>query len=486
MSLPIVWTIAGSDSSGCSGVQADLKTFQYLGVHGCSIVTAVTSQNIDTFHSAQMVSKEQVRSQIETVLVNLPPKVIKIGMLGNVEIIKILTDFFQHYSGQVVLDPVLVSTSGKHLFSDNRGDYVVALKTLFPFIDILTPNLLEAGTILGRSIQSYEDIILAANELLSLGVKNVLIKGGHYSCDFFSQDYWTNGKESYWITSLRYFPGKYRGTGCTLASAIAACLALGYAIRDAIVLAKMFINQALRLADTTYAKNILVYAGWPETEMDLPYLTLQPMTTKPVAFPDCGDGVLGLYPIVDSVEWVKKLLPLGVKTIQLRIKDKRGSALEKAIQCGIQLAKQYNAKLFINDYWELAIQYNAYGVHLGQEDLASADIQYIREAGLRLGISTHCYYEVARAHAYAPSYIACGPIFHTQSKTMDFSPQGIKNLQRWRRTLNYPLVAIGGINLNNISAVRQTNVDGIAMISAITQAENFVVATKKLLASFCH
>lgn len=196
-------------------------------------------------------------------------------------------------------------------------------------------------------------------------------------------------------------------------------------------------------------------------------------------FLDCGTTALGLYPIVDSTAWVKRLLPLGVKTIQLRIKN--NPHVESEIQQSILLARQYEARLFINDYWELAIRHGAYGVHLGQEDLKEADVEKIRRAGLRLGVSTHCYDEVTCADAVQPSYIACGPIYHTTSKIMSFSPQGIERLKHWRRTLKYPLVAIGGITQERLLDVLETGVDGIALISAITQADDPEGATRQLL-----
>jgi hydroxymethylpyrimidine kinase/phosphomethylpyrimidine kinase/thiamine-phosphate diphosphorylase len=198
-------------------------------------------------------------------------------------------------------------------------------------------------------------------------------------------------------------------------------------------------------------------------------------------FPDCGPEPLGLYPVLDSLAWLKKLFPLGVRTFQLRIKNKTGQALEDEIQESINLAKQYRVKLFINDYWELAIRYRAYGVHLGQADLNTADVNMIRQAGLRLGISTHCDDEITRARAFKPSYLACGPVFTTTSKVMPFTPIGVTQLKQWRQALSYPLVAIGGINVENLVEVIQTKVDGIAMISAITQAQDPIAVTKKML-----
>jgi len=349
---------------------------------------------------------------------------------------------------------------------------------------LTTPNLPEAEKLLGRELVSYEDIEAGAQEILSMGVKSVLIKGGHLkSPSVFCQDYWTNGSESFWLASNQHDTKRnYRGTGCVLSSAITACLALDYNIKDAIVIAKMFVTQGIRLAIKNNYSASLNYSGWPEEQADLPYLADFPMHQPPVAFPDCGPEPLGLYPVVDTLTWIKRLLPLGVKTIQLRIKDKHGVELANEIQQSIEIAKKYRARLFINDHWELAIRYGAYGVHLGQSDLNRAETEKIRQAGLRLGISTHCYYEVARAHTFRPSYIACGPIFPTTSKIMPFAPQGIFQLSRWQRTLNYPIVAIGGINLAKLADILTTKIDGVAMISAITQSTDPIADTQKLLA----
>jgi hydroxymethylpyrimidine kinase / phosphomethylpyrimidine kinase / thiamine-phosphate diphosphorylase len=196
-------------------------------------------------------------------------------------------------------------------------------------------------------------------------------------------------------------------------------------------------------------------------------------------FPTCGNQPIGLYPIVDSVTWLEKLLPLGITTIQLRIKNP--SQIENEIQEAVTLARKFSARLFINDFWEPAIEYQAYGVHLGQEDLDTADLEKIYRAGLRLGISTHCKAEVERALILKPSYIACGPIYPTTSKVMPFEPQGIEKLKHWKNLLPYPIVAIGGINLARMPEVAATGVDGIAVISAITGAKDPIGMTRKLM-----
>jgi thiamine-phosphate pyrophosphorylase len=192
---------------------------------------------------------------------------------------------------------------------------------------------------------------------------------------------------------------------------------------------------------------------------------------------------LGLYPVVDSVEWIERLLSAGVRTIQLRIKDRSSIDVEPAIVAAIALGKKYAARLFINDYWQLAIEHQAYGVHLGQEDLEVADLQAIQQAGLRLGISTHDDAELDRALALRPSYIALGHIFPTQTKAMPSAPQGISELQRHLARLEeIPTVAIGGISLARAPEVLATGVGSIAVVSAITQAADWRLATAELLA----
>lgn len=191
---------------------------------------------------------------------------------------------------------------------------------------------------------------------------------------------------------------------------------------------------------------------------------------------------LGLYPVVDSVAWIERLLDVGVRTIQLRIKDKRESEVEADVVAAIKLGRRYHARLFINDYWQLAVKHQAYGVHLGQEDLETTDLNAIRAAGLRLGVSTHDDMEIDIALAARPSYIALGHVFPTQTKQMPSAPQGLAQLARHtERLADYPTVAIGGISLERAPEVLATGVGSIAVVSAITQAQDWKAATAQLL-----
>lgn len=191
---------------------------------------------------------------------------------------------------------------------------------------------------------------------------------------------------------------------------------------------------------------------------------------------------LGLYPVVDSVEWIERLLAAGVRTIQLRIKDKHDEEVEADVVSAIALGRRYDARLFINDYWRLAIKHQAYGVHLGQEDLETSDLNAIRDAGLRLGVSTHDDMEIDVALTARPSYIALGHVFPTQTKQMPSAPQGLTQLaSHIERLANYPTVAIGGISLERAPAVLEIGVGSIAVVSAITQAADWQSATEQLL-----
>lgn len=482
MNKPIAWTIAGCDASGGAGLQADLLTFHHLGVEGCSVLTASTAQNSKYVADIQYSTVEHLKAQLITLSDGCYPDAIKIGMVAVPQTLDVIREFLQSYPGYVVCDPVLAASSGRVLMACEMSSYLQGLRRLFPYLHLLTPNITEAECISGIRIRDHLDVETAAQTILSQGVNSVCVKGGHLISDAWSQDFWTNGKESFWLSSPRYSDRNCRGTGCVFSSAVTACLALGQSLKDALVIAKMYVNRGIRLSDVLPAATRLVHAPWPEDQCDLPYLSGKVLKEKPRSFFSDKSRRLGLYPVVASYEWVRLLLSAGVKTIQLRCKNLQGKALNAEIRRSVELARRYEARLFINDYWEEAIAEKAYGVHLGQEDLNAADLDKIHSAGLRLGISTHCYYEVARAHAIQPTYMACGPIYPTTSKTMSFAPQGIDQLMRWRRTLAcYPLVAIGGINVERIREVLNTGVDGVAMISAITEAENPEQVVRRLL-----
>ena len=203
-------------------------------------------------------------------------------------------------------------------------------------------------------------------------------------------------------------------------------------------------------------------------------------------FLDCGIRPLGVYPVVDRAYKLTALYEAGITTAQLRVKDMAAEVLENEIKEAIDISSEYNSRLFINDFWELAIKYRAYGVHLGQEDIQEANVEAIYDAGLRLGISTHTTAEIDIALNFEPSYIAIGPIYETTSKKMVYDPVGLEDLKKWSRSVTYPIVAIGGINLYTISDIIKTYaVNGVAMITGVLEeGEVSERKTKKLIDIF--
>src|SRR3954469_12067076 len=176
------------------------------------------------------------------------------------------------------------------------------------------------------------------------------------------------------------------------------------------------------------------------------------------------------YPVVDSVAWVARLAALGVGTVQLRAKNLNDSEALQIVSDALAVIRGTPTKLVVNDYWRAAVVAGAKHLHLGQEDLADADLGEIRKAGLTLGISTHDDAELATALAAKPDYIALGPIFPTTLKSMRFAPQGVAKITEWKRRVgNIPLVAIGGIKLEQAPAIFAAGADSIAVVSDVTQ-----------------
>lgn len=482
-SKPIVWSIAGSDSGGGAGIQADLATFQDFAVHGCTVITAITAQNSFAVGYVAVTPRRALAAQINALDSDLPAHAIKLGMMASEEVVEMVTRYLEDYPGFVVCDPVIRASSGDSLLTGEAAE--VMRERLLARVDLLTPNRNEAEALLGRELHGLDEVEQGARDIVALGARSVLITGGHFDArDGLRLDYWTDVTDGFWLLGQNVETVNSHGSGCTLSAAVTAAVARGYGLGDALVLAKAYVTQGLRLSSQLGGgPGAVAHMGWPNHWRDLPTISHQLPVGAPRPFPGC-DGPLGLYPVVDSVAWIERLLPLGVTTIQLRIKDKQGEALRAEIESAVAVARQHGARLFINDYWQEAIAAGAYGVHLGQEDLRTADIDAIRAAGLRLGVSTHSYFEIAAAHAVRPSYIALGPIYATTSKVMPFAPQGTAQLRKWVALLGerYTLTAIGGIDGKRAPEVLATGVGSCAMISAITGAEDVEATVADLLA----
>ncbi len=247
MSVPVAISIAGSDSSAGAGIEADLKTFAALGVYGATVVTALTAQNTRGVFAIHEVPADFVAAQIDAVFTDLDVKAVKIGMLGNAQIIAAVAASFDRYRPRnIVLDPVLVASSGERLL---REDALIALRDLSSRAHLLTPNLAEAAVLLGASPARDENEMQAqGRKLLTLGAAAVLIKGGHGSGSE-SVDYLVEADHCLRLAAPRLETRNTHGTGCTFASAIAAGLAKGLALDEAARQAKVYVNAAIAAAD---------------------------------------------------------------------------------------------------------------------------------------------------------------------------------------------------------------------------------------------
>ncbi|ABV87702.1 thiamine phosphate synthase [Shewanella pealeana] len=504
--LPVVWTIAGSDSGGGAGIQADLATMSDLDAHACSVITAVTAQSSVTVALVESVSSQMLKSQLDTLVSDLPPAAIKIGLLAEQAQIDYLAKWLAKQQASwrqsgivvpIILDPVMVATCGDALANGGRLDFT-------PFkglLTLITPNVSELAILAATELESVDACISAAKQLSEQLSTSVLAKGGDLGpawCQHQANDLLVctdvegisdkHQWQSFWLSSHRVNSQNSHGTGCTLSSAIASVMAHGFVLNDAIVVAKAYVNAGLIASyQPGSGPGCLARTAWPKDLQQFPYIkVITASDTEPMSLAAWElmnnqrgdfkqiDGTLGLYPVVADVELLQILLKAGAKTIQLRVKDASSPTLEAQIIKAIALGRDYQSRVFINDHWQLAIKHQAYGVHLGQEDLLDSNLKQLREADIALGLSSHSYFEILLAKQHQPSYIAFGHIFPTTTKQMPSLPQGLEKLSRYVSLMKgeLPIVAIGGIDAARLRSVKATGVDDIAVVRALTEADD--------------
>ncbi len=255
-------------------------------------------------------------------------------------------------------------------------------------------------------------------------------------------------------------------------------LALEFPLEDALVLAR----AASNVSRGTWPAN---YQNFPIPVLEDERLDISvgwAYQGTSLSFPELSKSSLGLYPVVDDVEWIERLLKLGINTVQLRIKNPQQADLEQQIARSIELGREHNAQVFINDYWQLALKHDAFGVHLGQEDIEESNLSQLSQAAIKIGLSTHGYYELLRIVQINPSYIALGHIFPTTTKQMPSKPQGLVRLSLYQQLIDtipyteeltgYPTVAIGGIDQSTAAQVWRCGISSLAVVRAITLAED--------------
>ncbi|MDP5145374.1 bifunctional hydroxymethylpyrimidine kinase/phosphomethylpyrimidine kinase [Shewanella sp. ULN5] len=571
----IVWSIAGSDSGGGAGIQADLATIQDLNCHACTVITTLTAQNSVNVNLVEAVSEAMLFAQLDSLLSDMPPDAIKIGLIANQQQVNQLAQWLSasivkaNRYVPIILDPVMVASSGNLL-----NQHVVDFSPLRGVVSVITPNQSElialarafksdarnqassqAGnhaevnhqadpqinvkdvftSITPNTTSSNEALTLAKMVLMAQQVSrylgcHVVAKGGDaawqadramdvYVCQHVEGGSAEHNDSVFVLSSQRVDTANNHGSGCTLSSAMACFLAQDFVLHDAVVLAKAYVTSGLiQSIKVASGPGYLARTGWPTSLELMPHIV--PLIVRDSANRLLNDASieqqisqsirqkkqyqfsklstpLEVYPVVANISMLEMLLGAGCKTLQLRLKpeisccdkgiafedeQQKAQWIEQQVFNAIQLSRKFNAQLFINDHWQLALKYGAFGVHLGQEDALSADLAALAENNIALGLSSHSYFEILLATQVNPSYIALGHIFATTTKNMPSTPQGLTKLAKYTSLLkhHFPTVAIGGIDSQNLKDIAVTGVDDVAVVRAITQAREPVEAYKSL------
>lgn len=230
-----VLSIAGFDGSGGAGIQADTKTISAHGCYATNVLTALPVQNTTGVKNIYELPVNAIREQIKSILDDIYPDAIKIGMVHSIELVEIIADELKHYNGPIVFDPVMVSTSGHQLIKDDT--ILACIENLFPIATIITPNLNEASILVNETINTTELMLIAGEKILNLNCKNVLIKGGHLEQKELISYLFQQNKSTVTFTSTKIITKNTHGSGCTLSSAIASNLAIGHPLTESVKLA---------------------------------------------------------------------------------------------------------------------------------------------------------------------------------------------------------------------------------------------------------
>lgn len=452
---PVVWSIAGLDSGGGAGLSADQRAADAVGVHLCPVAAALTAQSSRSVEAVFPVPVEQLQAQLDALATDLPPAVIKTGLLGSAAQLAVVTRFVDELRRQhpvaLVVDPVLRASSGAALADDAL--LRAYRDELLPRATVATPNRREAERLVGPGAAPQ-----LARALQSLGVASVCITGGDEGGDL-SLDWLATPQAGGWLALPRRQARHNHGTGCCFATGLAGALARGFVAADAAVIAKMLTTAALDVPRD------FAGAGPGPVRPDAAFMrdrTLLPALFDDEAPPHAWPGatraapcVTGVYAITDNGHHAAELFAAGITTVQLRLKRGDGepeAAWQARLREQVRAAQRPpGATLVLNDHWREALTLGIDFVHLGQEDLLALSredrhaLAQARHGGLRLGLSTHSLWELSRAVAWAPDYVACGPVWPTLTKAMPWRPQGLGNLGWWSAMAPAPVVGIGGV-----------------------------------------
>ncbi len=477
-----VLSIAGSDCSGGAGIQADLKTFSALGTFGMSVITSVVAENTSRVLAVSDVPPDMIAGQIAAVFEDIEVDAVKVGMLSTPGCMRAVAAGLQRYRpANIVIDPVMYAKNGDPLME--REAISLLTDMVIPLADVLTPNIPEAEQITGDRILSVRDMEEAARKIRELGCKAVIVKGGHSSQS--ALDVLFDGKRIWHFDAARIDTKNTHGTGCTFSSAIAALLAKGMNLQDAVRQAKAYVTMAIRhsldigkgYGPTHHFYHLYKY-GLPENSGNCPA-------------PDHRRGHktdYSLYLVTDRLlmhtqtlaETVEQAVIGGCTLVQLREKDiSAGDFLKLALEVK-EITDRHNTPLIINDRVDIAMAVGAAGVHIGQSDLPAVMARRIIGPDKLLGVSVSCAGEAQAAADAGADYLGVGAMFPTQTKP-DAPSVSMEELQKIRQAVSLPIVAIGGIREENADLFAPMGVNGLAVISAVISRPDIKQAAALML-----
>lgn len=482
-------TVAGSDSGGGAGIQADLKTFAALGVYGSSVITAITAQNTMGVTRSQGISADMVGDQIDAVLSDIGADAIKTGMLYDGDIIEHLTNKLDFYDvGCLIVDPVMIATSGVRLLNESG---VNALRSkLLPRAAFITPNVDEASVLCGYSIESQADLKRAAGDLHHMGADFVVITGITKNDQCIDLGF--DGQEYRELTGPLIDTTNTHGTGCSFSAALTAYMAQGLSPWSAVAMAKKYIDIGLR-----YAYQVGGGRG-PINHMaaffpgDLANINV--CQTRAQAFDSWGSKIdLPAGPLLNVIiggplcagknyaEITRIAVKNGARLIQLREKEgDTGQLVNIAMEMG-KVCHEYNALFVVNDRVDIAMASGADGLHIGQDDLAPQMARAILGPEKIIGVSAGNMGEAEAAAAGGADYLGVGPVYPTLSKDCKNVACGNELIAQIVDRLSIPVIAIGGINTANTPPIIKAGASGIAVISAILGANDLSDATQDFM-----
>ncbi|KAI5055033.1 hypothetical protein GOP47_0030178 [Adiantum capillus-veneris] len=484
--MPHVLTVAGSDSGAGAGIQADLKACGALGVYCSTAITALTAQNTTGVQGIHVTPDDIFAMQLESVFSDMEVDVVKTGMLPTAQIINILCsqlNFSPSPRSGLVVDPVMLATSGDRLAGHEVLD--VLCKKLLPLADIVTPNLAEASILSGRkNLHTLSDMHEAAKVIKDYGPRYVLVKGGHLDGSDDAVDVLYDGESFCELHGVRIETRNTHGTGCTLASAIAAEMAKGAQVVAAVQAAKHYIQDALQ-----FSKRLRIGKG-PHGPLN--HLFALPKHTEKPKHHIFKPSDLKVYAVTDSgmnrrwqrstAEAVKSAIEGGATIVQLREKEAESGDFFQEAVCCLEVAREHGVPLVINDRLDVAMACGADGVHLGQSDLPVCEARLLLGPYKIIGASCKTAEQAQKAYQDGANYVGSGGVYPTNTKKNNktIGPEGLRTVCE---SSPLPVVAIGGINASNVEEVlrsRLANLHGVAVVSALFDKPDIVKETREL------